>query len=92
MKGLLSVTLNLITLFLVGCMVYIITKLYKTGSDQGISPLDVMRNLEKNPETISHAYFYDQYGEWTPAKGLDWSDDINSFENQNSLSNYPIIT
>ena len=89
--GLLSVTLNLITLFLVGCMVYIINKLYKTGSEQGIGALDVMRNLENNPETISHAYLHDQYGEWTPAKGLDWADDINSTENQNSLSIYPII-
>ena len=45
----------------------------------------------KDPDTISHAYFYDQHGEWTPAKGIDWSNDINSHENQKSLSNYDII-
>ena len=36
-----------------------------------------MSELEKDPATISHAYFYEQSGAWSTSNGIDWANSKN---------------
>jgi len=76
--GSVSVGLNVITICISIVLIYIISRLYKSSVEQGVTVAEVMRRLEKTPSSISHAYFYDQYDPDSAAGGIEWSDDIHS--------------
>lgn len=54
--GLFSVTINLITIFLVLALFYIGYNIYRTRDDKNMTPVEVFNQMMFDPATVSHSY------------------------------------
>ena len=75
--GLLLIILNIVLIGFVGFLIYTIKQLYKVSESKNIPVSELMSELEKDPATISHAYFYEQSGAWSTSNGIDWANSKN---------------
>jgi hypothetical protein len=54
--GLFSVTINLITIFIVFALFYIGYNIYRTRDDKNMTPVEVFNQMMFDPATVSHSY------------------------------------
>ena len=54
--GLFSVTINLITIFLVLALFYIGYNIYRTRDDKNMTSIEMFDQMMFDPDTISHSY------------------------------------
>jgi hypothetical protein len=88
--GILLIVLNLVLICFVGFLIYTIKQLYKVSESKNIPVSELMSALEKDPDTVSHAYFYEQSGAWSTSEGIDWSEDLDAKEGSKNIALYDI--
>ena len=73
--GAFSVILNLITIIIIIVLLNVIKNLYTFSDKKDMSVGELFRVLEKEPASVSHAYFYEHKGVWATGDGYNWRDD-----------------
>lgn len=81
--GAFSVILNLITIIAVIILLNVIKNLYAFSEKKDMSVSDLFRVLEREPASVSHAYFYEHKGIWSTGDGYNWQDDRFAKEGKN---------
>ena len=76
--GILGIALNIITISIVLVLLYVIQQLYKVSNEKNVPAREIMSIIEKDPSSISHAYFYEQSGSWSTTDGMAWADEPGS--------------
>ena len=69
--NIISVTFSIIAILILLKLLYTLRDVYKVSSDKEISAREAMNMIERDPSTISHAYFYDHNGPWVNADGYE---------------------
>ena len=54
--GIFSVTINVVTIFLVFALFYIGYNIYRTRDDKNMTPVEVFNQLMFDPASVTHAY------------------------------------
>lgn len=81
--GAFSVILNLITILFIIFLLNVIKNLYAFSEKKDMSVVDLFKVLERAPESVSHAYFYEHKGVWSTGDGYNWQDDRFAKEGKN---------
>ena len=81
--GAFSVILNLITIIAVIILLNVIKNLYAFSEKKDMTVPELFRVLEKEPSSVSHAYFYEHKGVWATGDGYNWQDDRFAKEGKN---------
>ena len=81
--GAFSVILNLITIIAIIILLNVIKNLYAFSDRKDMTVSELFRVLEKEPASVSHAYFYEHTGMWSPGDGYNWQDDRFAKEGKN---------
>jgi hypothetical protein len=88
--GLILIVLNLVLIGFVGFLIYTIRQLYKVSESKNMSVSELMASIEKEPDSVSHAYFYEQTGVWSTSEGIDWTEDLYANEGSKNTKLYDI--
>lgn len=70
----LSVTLNLIVLFIIGSLSYVLLRAYRRRPEQSMTPLDVFKTLTHDTTalSVSRALTSPEFGDVGTFTGYDW--------------------
>lgn len=69
--NIISATFSILAILTTLILLYTLRDVYKVSSDKEISAREAMDMIERDPSTISHAYFYDHDGPWVNAEGYE---------------------
>ena len=73
--GKISIFLNVVTVVIILYLLRAIRDIYKFSEHKDMSIGELFRVLEKEPSSVSHAYFYEHKGIWSTGDGYDWEKD-----------------